>query len=55
MPATGAIARTAVDVRAGARTRMAAITHSVVIVVMILAASPVSVACPLPRLAPCCS
>ena len=41
MPATGAIARTAVNVRAGARTRMAAITHSLVIVVVILAASPV--------------
>ena len=41
MPATGAIARTAVNVRAGARTRMAAITHSLVIVVVILAAAPV--------------
>ena len=41
MPATGAIARTAVNVRAGARTRLAAITHSLVIVVVILAAAPV--------------
>ena len=32
MPATGAIARTAVNVRAGARTRVAAIAHSLVIV-----------------------
>ena len=32
MPATGAIARTAVNVRAGARTRLAAIVHSLVLV-----------------------
>jgi SulP family sulfate permease len=31
MPATGAIARTAVNVRAGARTRISAITHSIVL------------------------
>ena len=31
MPATGAIARTAVNVRAGARTRVAAIVHSLVL------------------------
>ena len=31
MPATGAIARTAVNVRAGARTRMAAIVHAVLL------------------------
>ena len=41
MPATGAIARTAVNVRAGARTRVAAITHSIVIVAVILLAAPV--------------
>jgi SulP family sulfate permease len=41
MPATGAIARTAVNVRAGARTRVAALTHSVVIVVVILVAASV--------------
>ena len=41
MPATGAIARTAVNVRSGARTRLAAITHSLVIVAVILAAAPV--------------
>ena len=41
MPATGAIARTAVNVRAGARTRVAAITHSLVIVAIILLAAPV--------------
>ena len=36
MPATGAIARTAVNVRAGARTRVAAATHSVVLVLVVL-------------------
>ena len=41
MPATGAIARTAVNVRAGARTRLAAISHAVVILVIILVAAPV--------------
>lgn len=34
MPATGAIARTAVNVRAGARTRVAAVTHSVVLLLV---------------------
>ena len=41
MPATGAIARTAVNVRAGARTRVAAIAHSIVILAVILLAAPV--------------
>jgi SulP family sulfate permease len=36
MPATGAIARTAVNVRAGARTRAAAIIHSVVLLAVVL-------------------
>ncbi|HMR50426.1 MAG TPA: SulP family inorganic anion transporter [Arachnia sp.] len=42
MPATGAIARTAVNLRAGARTRLAAGFHSVVLLGIILfAAAPV--------------
>ena len=42
MPATGAIARTAVNVRAGARTRVAAITHALVLLVVVVAvAGPV--------------
>jgi len=42
MPATGAIARTAVSVRAGARTRVAAVTHAIVLLVIVLvAAQPV--------------
>lgn len=36
MPATGAIARTAVNVRAGARTRLATIVHGLVLVVVVL-------------------
>ncbi|MCX6433746.1 MAG: SulP family inorganic anion transporter [Actinobacteria bacterium] len=36
MPATGAIARTAVNVRAGARTRVSAIVHSVLILLIVL-------------------
>jgi SulP family sulfate permease len=35
MPATGAIARTAVNVRAGARTRAAAVVHSLVLVAVV--------------------
>ncbi|HEY5012948.1 MAG TPA: SulP family inorganic anion transporter [Acidimicrobiia bacterium] len=35
MPATGAIARTAVNVRAGARTRLSAIVHSVVLILVV--------------------
>ena len=43
MPATGAIARTAVNVRSGARTRLAAVIHAVVILAVIyLATGPVS-------------
>jgi len=36
MPATGAIARTAVNVRAGATTRLAAIVHSLMLVAVVL-------------------
>jgi SulP family sulfate permease len=35
MPATGAIARTAVNARSGARTRVAAITHALVLVAVV--------------------
>ena len=40
MPATGAIARTAVNVRAGARTRVSAIVHALVLVLVVLFAGP---------------
>ena len=43
MPATGAIARTAVNVRAGGRTRLSAIVHALVLLAIVyLAASTVS-------------
>ncbi|OBA35382.1 MULTISPECIES: SulP family inorganic anion transporter [unclassified Gordonia (in: high G+C Gram-positive bacteria)] len=43
MPATGAIARTAVNVRSGARTRVSAIVHSIFLLgVVYLATGPVS-------------
>lgn len=42
MPATGAIARTAVNVRAGGRTRLASVVHALVLlVIVLLAADPV--------------
>ncbi len=51
MPATGAVARTAVNVRSGARTRVSAITHSVVLFgVVYLLSGPVG-AIPLAALA----
>jgi sulfate permease, SulP family len=39
LPSTGAIARTAVNARAGARTRVAALTHALVLAVLIYTAS----------------
>ncbi|TQJ29636.1 SulP family inorganic anion transporter [Microbacterium sp. SLBN-146] len=43
MPATGAIARTAVNLRSGARTRLAAVVHSLVLIAVVyLAATAVS-------------
>jgi sulfate permease, SulP family len=43
MPATGAIARTAVNVRSGARTRVAAMVHSLVLLAVVyLATGPVA-------------
>ncbi|HLS62288.1 MAG TPA: SulP family inorganic anion transporter [Ruania sp.] len=43
MPATGAIARTAVNIRSGARTRLASVSHALVILAVIyLATGPVS-------------
>ncbi|HEX5534989.1 MAG TPA: SulP family inorganic anion transporter [Actinomycetales bacterium] len=51
MPATGAIARTAVNVRAGARTRVSSIVHSVVLVAVVLFGSGLVAVIPLPALA----
>jgi SulP family sulfate permease len=51
MPATGAIARTAVNVRSGARTRVAAIIHAVVLLAVVLAAADLVGKIPLAALA----
>jgi SulP family sulfate permease len=51
MPATGAIARTAVNVRAGARTRVAAIVHSILILLIVLVAGAAVAVIPLAALA----
>ena len=51
MPATGAIARTAVNVRAGARTRVAAIVHALVLVAVVYFGGPLVAKIPLAALA----
>jgi SulP family sulfate permease len=51
MPATGALARTAVNARTGARTRLAALTHAVVLGALMFAAAGVVGRIPLVALA----
>jgi sulfate permease, SulP family len=51
LPATGAIARTAVNARAGATTRIAALTHALVLAVTVYAASGLVARIPLVALA----
>lgn len=51
MPATGAIARTAVNVRSGASTRLSALVHSVALLVIVTLASPLVGVIPLASLA----
>lgn len=51
MPATGAIARTAVNVRSGGRSRLSAIVHSLVLVIVVYAASSLVSGIPLAALA----
>jgi len=51
MPATGAIARTAVNVRSGGRTRLASIVHALVLLCVVLFASGPVGAIPLAALA----
>ncbi|GAT74474.1 transporter [Microbacterium sp. HM58-2] len=51
MPATGAIARTAVNVRAGARTRLAAVTHGLLLLAVALVGASVVSHIPLAALA----
>ena len=51
IPATGAIARTAVNVRAGATSRLAALTHALVLLAVVLVAAPSVSEIPLAALA----
>jgi SulP family sulfate permease len=51
LPATGAIARTATNIRAGARTPVAGILHALFILVFVLAAADLAAYVPLPALA----
>ncbi|WP_062378580.1 SulP family inorganic anion transporter [Demequina pelophila] len=50
MPATGAIARTAVNLRSGGRTRLAAVTHALVLLAIVMIASGVVAHIPLAAL-----
>ncbi|HLS49317.1 MAG TPA: SulP family inorganic anion transporter [Actinomycetaceae bacterium] len=51
MPATGAIVRTAVNVRAGGRTRVASASHALVLVAIVLVATPIVSLIPMSALA----
>jgi SulP family sulfate permease len=51
MPATGAIARTAVNVRSGGRTRLSAITHSIILLGLVSMGGDVVARIPLAALA----
>jgi SulP family sulfate permease len=51
LPATGAIARTATNIRSGARTPVAGMTHAVTILVVLLVAAPLARYVPLAVLA----
>jgi SulP family sulfate permease len=51
IPATGAIARTATNIRSGARTPMAGVIHALTLVVVLVAAAPLARFVPLATLA----
>lgn len=51
IPATGAIARTATNIRSGAATPVAGITHAVTLLVILLAAGPLAADIPMATLA----
>ncbi|MCZ4558718.1 SulP family inorganic anion transporter [Rhodococcus maanshanensis] len=51
VPATGAIARTAVNVRSGARTRLAALTHALILAAIVYTAAGLVAEIPLAALA----
>ena len=50
-PATGAIARTSVNIRSGGKTKMAALIHALFLLIVVLALSPVFALIPLPAIA----
>jgi len=51
LPATGAIARTATNIRAGARTPVAGMVHALTLLVVLLSAAPLAAFIPMPVLA----
>jgi len=51
IPATAALARTAVNVRSGARTRLAAISHGLILALVVMAAAPLAAQIPIAALA----
>jgi len=51
LPATGAIARTATNIRSGARTPVAGMIHAITLLVVLLAAAPLARFIPMPVLA----
>ena len=51
LPATGALARTATNVRSGARTPIAGIVHAITLLAIVLAAAPMAGYIPMPVLA----
>lgn len=50
-PATGAIARTSVNIRSGGKTKMAALIHALFLLIIVLVLSPVFALIPLPAIA----
>ncbi len=51
IPVTGAIARTAVNIRSGGRTRLSGILHGVILAIIVLAFAPLAAQIPLAALA----
>ncbi len=51
IPATGAIARTAVNVRAGGKTRLSGVIHGIILAIIVLAFAPLAAQIPLAALA----
>ena len=50
LPATGALARTAANIKAGGKSPVSGVVHACTILVVILAAAPVALHVPLPTL-----